>query len=446
MIKYAELELKEAIEKWNAKAAEEDGKNEDPYPTLLSVGLDLHRQDVGDEAHNKAMIDVEQKLRAPRKAVQAMEGTLGSDIKPALRAANSWLTTYTNFRILSMSLFTSFQDVNGIIINGGTLGEAWETFVAGIKGVRESWKKNGGTPDDMMREAEFWGTVDAGSVMDVIGETYGSVYMTGAAKKLSDGFFRAIGMEGWNRGIRAKATQVAVRCIVDMARNPEAYTSDPAKKAQFERLFGQGADPKDIRLTADGKLDRSSAANVAAVTRWVLDAVPAPNAAVRTIWMSDPRFQTFAHLKNYTYTWHRTIMRSAIEQARLGNYRPATVAALGYIPIAIAAGALKEMLIPGDEPAWMKSGMAGAMSYGVQRAGVLGVPQMYLGDALEGDLARVLGPFWDEMQNIATIPLGETETKLPLGAKIGWKDHTLGHEFANALPFGNLAVRVADAW
>jgi hypothetical protein len=139
------------------------------------------------------------------------------------------------------------------------------------------------------------------------------------------------------------------------------------------------------------------------------------------------------HLKNYTYSFHRMMMKGAVEQGKLGNYRPAAAMALGYVPIAIAAGAIKEMLIPGDEPPWMKGGLDGYLSYGWSRAGVLGVPQMYAGALYDADPAALFGPTTDQLQNILSIPLGQ----------IGlMRDHTMLGEGLGALPGGNLLKRL----
>ena len=67
-----------------------------------------------------------EKLEQAYRAVMAMEGTLGADISDNMRALNSWMMTYQNFRLLSTTLFSSFADVVGLVVNGGELGDAWD--------------------------------------------------------------------------------------------------------------------------------------------------------------------------------------------------------------------------------------------------------------------------------------------------------------------------------
>jgi len=424
--------MPQAIKQWKEAKAEflknnPDGEFPDPYPTLRLVGQRLHIAKVGNDQFQKDILAAGSKLEQAFKAVQAMEGTLGNDMSPSLRNMNSWLITYQNFRLLSTMLFTSFSDVMGIVANGGEMKDGWDAFVNGMREIRNTYVNKKGSTAGSMR-AEEWGAVDAGSLLDSLGQTYGSVYMTAKAKRMSDAFFKYTGAEGWNRGIRAVAANTAERIITGWRKNG-IDLSDPAKKAQFERLFGKDAVPAHIKLDSQGRLDINDPANQAAVQRWVLDAVMAPNAANRPIWGSDPHFQTFMHLKNYTYTFHRVMLRGAVEQARLGNFRPAMVLAVGYMPIMIAAGAAKEMLVPGEEPPWMQGGLDGYLQYGWDRAGLLGVPQMY-GDSLINDPANLFGPTVDQIQNVLSIPLLDHRTLL--GESLG------------ALPGGNLLRRAGQ--
>ena len=387
----------------------------------------MHRGAVGAEqaaADNKAAL---KHLEQGFKAFQAMEGTLGRDISPNFRQFSSWMVTYQNFTKLSTMLFTSFQDVMGIVANGGEMNDAWNAFVSGIKEIKNSWadKKDTGR---MISRAEMWGAVDAGSFADAVGQAYGSPFMSANARRLSDKFFKYTGAEGWNRGVRAVAAQVAERTILELKQHG-IDTKDPAAKARVERLFGKGFDVASIKLDAEGNLDITDERNQAAVTRWVLDAVPTTSAAHRPIWGSDPHYQMFIQFKNYTYSFHRILLKGAVEQAKLGNYRPGLVLALGYMPIAIAGGAIKEMLIPGEEPPWMKGGLDGYLSYGFSKAGVLGVPQMYAQNLYDLDPAATFGPTIDQLQNVMSIPLFENRTLLGEG---------LG-----ALPGGNLLKRAA---
>ena len=417
--------VNEATAKLTAAIAEWRGNLENgikaPQPTLRGVGEVIFAakkgKDVLTEAREKAL----KKLGPSLKAVMALEGTLGSDIKQGMRTFNSWMMTYQNFRLLSTSLFASFSDTVGLVLNGGELGDAWDGFVRGIREIKLRWQDDK-SQDMAAVRAEQWGTVDAGSTLDALGQTYGSAWMSGAARRWSDSLFKWNGMEAWNRAMRITATNVAERVIREF-KEKGFDKNDKAAVARFEELFGRGFKPENIKLDANGELDISDSKNQAAVNRWVNGAILRPNAAQRTVWGSDPHFQMIWHMKQFTYTFQNVILGKVIEQAKLGNYRPAMVMMAGYTPIIIAADAVKEMLIPGDEPPWMKGGLAGLIQHGVDKAGLLGIGQMGY-DAMASDYgAGLTGPAISQLLHVPFDDPAKT---------------TLG-----ALPLGNLARRAA---
>lgn len=414
-----------AIKAWRKEKATAmaDGLEFDkPFPTLRGEGERIFGAREGAELLKEARIKAAEKLEHAYKAVMAMEGTLGADISDNMRALNSWMMTYQNFRLLSTTLFNSFADVVGLVVNGGELGDAWDAFTTGVKEVKLGWSDKK-SEDRKAKRAEMWGTVDAGSMMDALGQTYGSVFLTGTARRMSDALFKWNGMEAWNRAMRITATSVAER-VIKQYQSEGFDAADPAAVARFEELFGKGFDPKAIKLDADGELDMNDLKNQAAVSKWVNGAILRPNAAQRTIWGSDPHYQMLWHMKQFTYTFQSVILAKAVEQAKLGNYRPALAAMAGYVPVIIAADAIKELLIPGDEPAWMKSGLAGMLQHGVDRAGLLGIGQMGY-DAFATDFGVGLtGP---AVSQVLHAPFDDpSRTAL------------------RALPFGNLAGRLAD--
>jgi len=387
-------------------------------PSLRAVGISLHMENVGA---TKADADVKEAVGAleqAAKAIMAMEGTLGSDISPATRKVVSAITAYQTVRLLPTVLFSSVNDIMGIVAQGGDLKDAWKSLVRGLREVRLRWKDEKSTDTAALR-AEEWGTVEAGSHMEVLGQIYGSMYMTGMARRMSNSFFKWNGMEGWNRAMRIEATVVAERALTGLAKHGYDKT-DKAAVARVAGLYGENFDTSKIALTPEGRLDTTDAANQAAMMRWVSSAIMTPNAAHRTIWGSDPRMAPFWHLKQFAYTFHRVMLKGAYEQAKLGNFRPAAVLALGYAPVTIAAGAVKEMMIPGEEPPWMQGGLDDYLAYGVSRAGIFGIPGMTYSSVSDDYGVNMLGP---TVSQVASVPFDEpVKTGLramPLGTLLG---------------------------
>jgi hypothetical protein len=413
LIERARQALPAAVARWKrdkAAALQAGADFAEPFPTLRSVGQELRFADVGRERGMRDLEAALRKLEPGLRAIQAMEGTLGHDISPLLRKTNSVLVTYQVTRLLALSLFASMNDIMGLVVNGAELKDAWREFVTALREIRLTWAGDKST-DAPARRAALWGTVEASAALDALGQTWGSVYLDGRMRRISEAVFRWNGMNAWNRAMRITATSVAERIITDYAKNGFDAT-DPAARARFERLFGKDFDPRQIRLDADGRLDVNDEANQAAMMRWVKDAVMTPDASHRPAWASDPRFVVFWQLKQFAYTLHRVMLRNALAQMRLGNYRPAAALFLGYAPVMIAADAVKEMLIPGEEPPWMQGGLDDYLAHGFDRAGVLGVPQL-LYDGVSHDYgASLFGPTIGQILN---APFDEAE-RTALGA------------------------------
>lgn len=382
-----------------------------------------------------ALDQADNELRAAKKAVMAMEGTLGRDIDPTLRSALAWATTYENWRLLTTSIFTSINDAAGIVVQGGEMADAWDAFVRGTREIKKTWLKDY-SKDELTELAEAIGTVNASTALDALGQTYNSVFQPGASKKANDALFRFNGLEAWNRSMRVQATGVAIKYIEKLAAG-KVKDSDRL----IDELFGEGGKPV---MKEDGTLDTNAEGNQVAILRWVNSAIITPNAAHRTTWMSDPHFALFGHLKSYTYSFHQTVLKRAYNEAAVhGNWSPALKIAMLYTPIMIAADAFKELLLPGDA-SWTKGGLVDYLSHGVSRAGLGGIPQMYagglydqanavFGDRASGDngLFGLAGPVPNQVYN-AVMP-----EVLGGGA---WEQ--LGEGLAGALPGGTVLRRV----
>jgi len=431
LVKKAKDVLPLAIQQWKkakAKALKDKVDFDEPFPTLRAVGQRIHSTQVGQE---KALADLKVALKSLDqgfKAIMAMDGTLGAHISQGHRALNNMMMTYQTLRLLPLVTFSSVNDVMGIVANGGELHDAWDALVAGMREIRLRWSDQK-TNDKRAMRAESWGTVDAGSFLDNLGQTYGSMYMSDKARRFSNAFFKWNGMEGWNRAMRITATAVAERAI--KAYKTEGFDkTDKAAVARFEALFGKGFKAEDIAVDENGDLDLNDLQNQAAVMHWVSSAIMSPNASHRTIWGSDLRMAPFWMLKQFAYTFHRVMLKGAIEQAKLGNFRPAMVLVAGYAPITIAADAVKEMLIPGDEPPWMKGGLDGYLAHAYDRSGIFGVPGMSY-DALTSYDGPVIG---------ALDAIGGPSVSQATNAMFD----SVGKTALSAAPFGSLLRRAAD--
>lgn len=375
---------------------------------------------------------LDEMMRPYHRAVSAMCGMLGQDlaVDSPLRKINALGVTYQNIRLLTFSLFTSFQDVAGLFIHGGTMNDAWEGFCRGLKEIKNSWLKKA-SKDELAQMAADFGVVDPLSYIGSIGELNGTQYMTGKLRGLSNKFFRIVGLEGWNRGLKTQAMIVAERRIKSWKE--KGVGDNKADKLLFKRCYGD-ISPSSIEF--EGEHLKINDANIYAINRMVADMVMTPTSANRPAWASDPRFLLFAQLKTFTYTMHRVLLRGMLEQARLGNVKPAALAFASLFPLAAAGYMIKEMLLgmiddDDDDWKWQSRNM---VPYIFQRSGALGVPQMYLEDFLSGDWARMFGPTADQIQNVMSIPFA--------GMWNISQNHTPYKEFISATPMASLVKRL----
>ena len=364
---------------------------------------------------------VKRQYRDVANAVGAMEGSLGNDVSDTVRKINSWAIVYQNVRVLPLALFSSFVDPLGIVVRGGEMRDAWSAFTRGIKSVVGQW-------GDMLRDeakpkqkdqweklAELAGVIDSATFSHLLTDEYASVYLDGRAKKINEFMFKANGMEAWNRSMRISATKTAVKFM-------EAHNK--GESVHSERWMRDlGFEPGQLPLDVDGNLITNKRVMMSqfpgisedtaeamvekvhkAINRWVEGAILSPNASQRPAWGSDPRFSMFWHLKQFAYSFHETILKRAVGEAKQGNAMPLGVLAW-YIPTMIVADVVKGMAINGGSlPDYMKGyDMSDWMMHGIDRSGVLGAGNV----ALDGvqDPWGIAGPAVEQIADSFTNPL-----------------------------------------
>lgn len=388
----------------------------------------------GDLKNEKAREKwVKRQYRDVANAVGGMEGSLGHDISEGIRKINSWSIVYQNVRLLPLALFSSFVDPLGIVARGGEMREAFTTFTEGIKGVARQWTDAiREEPADRQKSqweelAEHAGVIDTATFSHLLADEYGSVYLDGTTKKINEVMFKANGMEAWNRAMRVGATRSAVRFMERHNKAPTEHSARWMKDLGFEPgtlpLDSEGKLITDKRVMMSENPDmemEEAEAKIAkvhsAINRWVEGAILSPNAAQRPAWGSDPHFSMFWHLKQFAYSFHETIMKRALNEAKHGNVMPLGVFAW-YIPTMIAADVTKGLMLgAGELPAYMKGYDLGDwMLHGVERSGVLGIGQVAIDGAQ--DPTGLAGPAVEQITDIFVQPMEQNIVKaLPVNA------------------------------
>lgn len=331
------------------------------------IGRAPTERDPGFEGTGTKQGATPEQLRDFSSYVQAMEGSLGNKISPKFRKLMGAVLTYQNFRLLPLALFSSLIDPAGIVLRGGTVSDGFGAFKRGLRDLVT-------TKDDESRQlARTIGAINEATESHMVAEMYGANYGASWQKWLNDKLFKLNGMESWNNSMRTAAAAAGQDFIV-------RHATDPGKHS--ERYLSElGLEKADVQTDPEGNLDLTPAV-VDAINRWVDGAVLRPSAATRPIWQSDPHFMLVSHLKQFTYSFQKTINERVAHEALHGNYRPLLVLS-SYVPLIIASDLLRYALTPGgmDDDRWSKWGLMDWVMHGLNRAGITG-PGQYALDAL----------------------------------------------------------------
>jgi hypothetical protein len=330
-----------------------------------------------------------------RKFLMGVDGTLGDDINPDWRRLQGNLIVYQNVRLLPMAIFSSAVDPLGVMVRGGTVRDAWRTFTRGIREIPKTFQ-NDPTFDADTELAEQLGVIDDAMLSHTMGELYTQGMVGDTARKINDAFFRYNLMEGFSRSMRVGATRAAVNFITRHADGKGEHS----KRWLAELGLEVGNVPK-----RNGQLDVTDPKVAAAVNQWVDGAVLRPDAATKPIWMNDPRYAIFAHLKQFMYAFHEVILKRVMHEFQAGNYKPAMVLS-SYVPVMLAADFVKGMAQGGGEqPEWKRGWTAADYAWSAtQRAGLLGVSQFAVDLA---DPAQLAGPTVEQLADAARVMGGQ---------------------------------------
>jgi hypothetical protein len=319
----------------------------------------------------------QEQIETTEQYLKGINGTLGDNISPALRRLYGNTIVYQNVRLLPLAVFSSLVDPMGVMVRGGTARDAWSTFTRGIREIPIAFKKKRGKPGQAEEIAELVGVIDSAMLNHITSDMYTQGMVGGTAKKINTTFFKYNLMEGLNRSYRVGATEAALKFI--------AKHADGTASRHSQRWIKElGLDPSDVvkykdriaLTTAEGLTPEAEVRLHAAINQWVDGAVLRPDAADKPIWMNDPHYAIFSHLKQFIYSFQKTIIERTVHEFKNGNYTPA-MALASYVPMMIASDFIKGMIQGGgSQPDWKKDwGPVEYVGYGVQRAGLLGVGQ-----------------------------------------------------------------------
>jgi hypothetical protein len=225
-------------------------------------------------------------------------------IAPWMRKLNSWGQFLQFITILPFATIASLPDLAGPIINHKEFSGLWVGFkeiVATVKNRQEA-----------QQLARDIGVVTSETVANAWVTQAEQDYMDPMVRKLSDGFFKLIGLDFFTKFSREFASNMGVQFLMNHARNE---FNNPNSTRYLEEL---GVTAEEILAWNDGgkSFDTAEGAKVRdALARFVESSIMRPNAAERPVWASDPRFALVWQLKAYFYSYYKTIMAGVLREA-----------------------------------------------------------------------------------------------------------------------------------
>jgi len=278
-------------------------------------------------------------------------------IAPWMRKLNSWGQFIQFVSILPFATIASLPDLAGPIINHKDFSGLW----TGFKQIAATVKNR----QEAQQLARDIGVVTNETVANAWVTQAEQDYMDPFVRKLSDGWFRLIGLDFFTKFSREFASNMGVQFLLNHARNE---FNNPNSARYLEEL---GVTAEEILAWNENKsFDTPEGAKVRdALARFVESSIMRPNAAERPVWASDPRWALVWQLKGYFYSYYKTIMGGVLREAEArtetttGQAQLTAVAsillltAVATMPLAMLGMELREYaknglawLIPGKEP------------------------------------------------------------------------------------------------
>ena len=301
------------------------------------------------------------------KAVQTIERYLGytkTPLNPTLQKVNSWFQLFNWVTLLPLATVSSITEMGGAIVNTKEFGG----FEMALKGITSNIKNR-----DQAIELSRQLGVTVSTAMGNLGLTDADdEFLDPRVRKLSDKFFKVIGLDWYTRFTREFASVVGVEFIKTHAANKD---NNPRAQRYLEQL---GLNAETVAAWEKSQVEGQhfsfegpeGEAVKAGLRRFVENSMLRPNAAERTFWGNDPRFTLVWALKSYLYSFGKVIMGGVAREMRTRYGEADTkfekisavgmsglLAAAAFMPLAMLALELRELakagiagVLPGVEP------------------------------------------------------------------------------------------------
>ena len=246
-----------------------------------------------------------QQQQEVKEIVDSYFGYNTKPIGPVWRTVNSVGTVVQIFAVLPFAVLGSIPELAGPVIASKEFGAT----MIGMKEIVNTIRDR--------KEAEAiardLGLVTSASVASSLMSTTEMDWMGPNSRKLTEGFFRVIGLDAFTKLTRYFALNMGLK-FIDKHSNPDTSVADSARY-----LKELGITDADVKAWEKGNRDYNTPEGQKvrrALQRFAESATLRPNAAERPVWASDPRFALVWQLKGFFYSYGKVLLAGSTREAR----------------------------------------------------------------------------------------------------------------------------------
>ena len=328
--------------------------------TIRSEFLRATRDKDGKDLLAEAMagLSPEEKERATH-IIERYLGYTTKPLNPAVQKINSYLQLFNWITLLPLATIGSIPEFGGAIVNT----REFNGFEMMLKAIPKT-VKNRAQAKQLARSLG----VSVSTAMGNLGLTDADAeFLDPKVRKLSDGFFKVIGLDFFTRFTREFGAAMGVEFLIthaaNTAKNPRAARYLKELNVTAEQITAwQAQQQEGTPYTFNGP---EGQAVKDAVTRFVESSMLRPNAAERPAWGNDPMWTLVWALKSFLYSFGKVIIGGVKREMMVRSQEGATkfesmgsIAMMGglmaaaFLPLAMVGLELREIA---------KAGVAGVL-------------------------------------------------------------------------------------
>jgi hypothetical protein len=311
----------------------------------------------------------------------------------------SYLIFFQNVRLLGTAVLANLVDIAGVTYRSGTLRGQWSGIVKAIKEMSDK---------DKQAAYRTIGLIRDDLTESVVNDPTTTQFFSPKVRRMNELFFKWNGMHWLTNMTRMYSFSMGKEYILEKAKaNDTAALTELGITAEEVFAWDRNGQNYGLNSAVDSNV-------LYALHQFVDESILRPSAAMRPVWMSDQRWALVAHLKQFIFTYHETILRRVWSQLKNGDFKdPAKLMPfIGFAVLAMTISMVgyelrRELMNAGDVPEYARADAIDYLWEGFQRAGMLG-PIQFVVDSIEAEsrgkmaIMSLLGPTASNFEMIAT--------------------------------------------